>query len=83
MHFIIRVKDKEYVVSPDEAKAILDIIGGKERYKSCYHSAEGDKPSYYTHHVWWEGESAVESLDYISTATYQKSKLLGKPESNY
>jgi hypothetical protein len=81
MKMIIHVNGNKYIVTTEEVETIMDIITKAERYTEEWHSAEGEKSSYYTHHVWWDnGEARERTLNFLSEATYLACKLLGKPE---
>jgi len=83
MKMIIHVGGKKYIVTTEEVETIMDIITKSECYTEEWHSAEGEQPSYYTHHVWWDGEARERHLTFLSEATYQACKLVGKPEKSH
>jgi len=80
MKMIIRVNNKKYIVTAAEAETVMDIVAKSECYSEEWHSKTETTPSYYTYHVWWEGEERERSLNFLSEGTYLACKLLGKPE---
>jgi len=63
----------EYVLSPKDAVAIMEILQKSERYE-CKYVSGGDN----THHVYPSTECLTAKL--ISDDLYRMAKLAGKPE---
>ena len=74
--------NNSFVVNTKDAVLIMDMLSKAELYEQKYHGAEGDKPSYYTYHVWEADsvESVRASISLLSDSMYRMSKLAGKPE---
>tara|TARA_R110002020_G_scaffold298662_1_gene514481 strand:+ start:8643 stop:8894 length:252 start_codon:yes stop_codon:yes gene_type:complete len=82
MKMIIQVYHNKYIVTTDEMETIMDIVAKSECYTEKYHRAEGETESYYTYHVWWDGDERERSINYLSDATYNACKLVGKPTND-
>jgi hypothetical protein len=70
----------KYVLETKDAIALFEILSKAERYDAKYHGSEGDKPSFYTYHIWeqTEEESKV-SLTMLGASMYRIAKMAGKP----
>ena len=64
-----------------DAVAVMDILSKAELYEQKYHGAEGDKPSFYTYHVWEadSSDSVRASITLLSDTIYRMAKMAGKP----
>jgi hypothetical protein len=74
--------NSSYVVDTKDAVAIMDMLGKAELYEQKYHSAEGDKPSFYTYHAWEAdmNDSLRATISLLPNNVYRMAKLAGKPE---
>jgi len=73
---ILRLNYKEYVMTPEDALHILDLISKAERYETTYASDSGTK----TYHVYDIplGEK-TEHLEIVADDLYRMAKLAGRP----
>ena len=71
----------KYVLDTKEAIALFEILSKAERYEAQYHGSEGDKPSFYTYHIWEPTEEEAKvSLTLLGDSMYRLSKLAGKSQ---
>jgi len=73
--------NSHYVLDTKDAVVIMDMLGKAELYEQKYHGAEGDKPSFYTYHVWDAdtSDSVKANISLLSDSVYRMSKMAGKP----
>ena len=74
---ILKLNYKEYVMTPEDALHILNLIMGKaERYETTYASGSRTK----TYHVYdIPLEEKTEHLEIVADDLYRMAKLAGRP----
>ena len=72
--------NNSYVLETKDAVAVMDILGKSELYEQKYHGSEGDKPSFYTYHVWEadSSDSVKANIALLSDGVYRMAKMAGK-----
>ena len=78
---VIDMGYKSYVMDAEQGVAVLNALSNCEVYQEKYHSSEGDKPSYNTHHIYPLDTNSGIQMRLISNDAYKLYKLAGKPEN--
>lgn len=79
---VVGIGYSNYILEAKDAIALCEIFSKAERYEEKYHSAEGDKPNYYTYHAWEQDNETTGSWGFklLPEGRYRLAKLAGKPE---
>ena len=77
---VVSVPYGDFVVDAKDALLLADVLSKSERYQSKYHSAEGDKPSHNTHHIYEMDPDSTFQMRIVTDDNYKLFKLAGKPE---
>jgi len=80
---VVNLGYRSIVVDTDKALAIAELMADAETYQSRYHSAEGDKPSYHTFHIYPVEPDNGFTMQILTNEAYNMYKLAGKPDGNY
>ena len=73
---ILKLNYKEYVMTPEDALHILNLMGKAERYETTYASDSRTK----TYHVYdIPLEEKTEHLEIVADDLYRMAKLAGRP----
>jgi hypothetical protein len=75
---IFKVGWREYVLSVEDATAMLDILTKAERYEKNF---DRDKDTY-SYHIWRDAEQMEQEMTLISDDRYRAAKLVGKREES-
>ena len=78
---IITMGYRSIVMDVDEAVKVVELLAKGEMYEEKYHSAVGETPSYYTHHIYaMDNMRSVVDFRLISDEEYRMYSLAGKPD---
>lgn len=75
MKAVLNLGWKNYIMDPDKAVAVLQMLEGAEIYEETWHHESKNK----THHV-YEQEAGSQTLNLIPDSLYRMAKLAGKPD---
>jgi len=85
MKGIIQVGYVKYVMDAEKAVKFMALLEEAEIYEDKWNSnkdAEGKENSFYSHHVYNNGDvTKFQTLEFMQDAFYKMAKLAGKPES--
>lgn len=77
---VIDMGYKSYVMDTEQGIALLNALSNCEVYQEKYHSAEGDQPSFHTHHIYPLDTGSGITMRLLGNEAYNMYKLAGKPE---
>lgn len=83
MKIVFELNNSKYILDPEDAEKILEMLAKAEIYEQQYHRAENGNPSYYTNHVYEQTETEPVKLTAMSNSLYAMYKMAGKPNSDY
>lgn len=85
MKGIIQVGYTKYVMDADKAVKLIALLEEAEVYEDKWNSskdADGKENSFYTHHIYNNGDvTKFQTMEFMQEAFYKMAKLAGKPES--
>lgn len=67
-----------FVLDAAKAVAVVELLHDAERYKTEWHAAAGDIPSYQSQHVFDNTDAQTIRLEVLTAAAYALAKLAGE-----
>ena len=78
---IITMGYRSIVLDVEDAVKVVNILAGGELYEDKYHSSEGNRPAFSTHHIYpMETMRSAVDLRLLSNEEYRMYSMAGKPE---
>jgi len=74
--------DNKFVMDSKQAVAVLEAIGGAEKYEDKYHSASEGCEAHYSYHIY--PTVSIDNIQVlpITEHTYNIARMAGTPEEN-
>ena len=85
MKAIVQMGFTKYVMDAEKAVKFMSLLEDAEVYEEKWNSSkdkDGKENSFYTHHVYNNGDvTKFQKMEFMQDAFYKMAKLAGKPES--